>query len=83
MTCPNCKSTKVYRSRTRSIAEKLMKTVLPIHYYRCHHCNWRGSRIQKRKLGIGLIVILGGVFGYLLFELASPILRALLSLVFS
>ena len=83
MTCPSCKSSRVYRSRARSVFEKVMHALLPVHYYRCHVCNWRGLRFRRRTLAISLMVVLGLIFGILLFELAGPVINVMLRLVFS
>lgn len=41
VTCPTCNSTRVKRSRSRSITERIMKA---FHRkpYRCLDCGWRG-----------------------------------------
>ncbi len=83
MNCPECRSTRLYRSKTRSMDEKVLHTVFPIHYYRCHQCNWRSFRFDARKVSISLVVVIGILFGFLFFELASPIVRAILHLVLS
>jgi len=83
MNCPSCKSSRVYRSKARSTMEKSMHAVLPIRYYRCHACNWRGMRFQRRTLNIILVVFLGLISGFLLFELASPVIKLMLHLVLS
>ncbi len=83
MKCPSCGSSRVYKSRTRTRTEKLAHAILPIHYFRCHACNWRRMRFQRRVMNILIVTLLGLVSGYLLFELASPIIRVMLHLVLS
>lgn len=75
MTCPSCNSSRVYRSRARNIFEKAAHALLPLHYYRCHKCNWRGARFQKRTVNLTLVIVLALVVGFLAYELASPLLR--------
>jgi predicted RNA-binding Zn-ribbon protein involved in translation (DUF1610 family) len=44
MTCPSRGSTNVYRSHARGVIERSARAVLPIYYFRCHDCGWRGMR---------------------------------------
>lgn len=32
----------LYRSHSRNLREKLIRTFSPLKMYRCHECNWRG-----------------------------------------
>jgi len=48
MTCPSCTSTNIYRSHARGFLERTARTVLPIHFYRCHDCNHRWARTSIR-----------------------------------
>ena len=49
--CPRCSSQNFYRSRSRSIREKIARAILPFRYYRCHDCGWRGLRssVESRQ----------------------------------
>jgi UDP-GlcNAc:undecaprenyl-phosphate GlcNAc-1-phosphate transferase len=40
--CPSCGSGDVYRSRARTLYEKLRKAHTLKRVFRCHHCGWRG-----------------------------------------
>jgi hypothetical protein len=40
--CPDCGSTRVHRSRSTSVAEKLQKNMTTRRLFRCHDCGWRG-----------------------------------------
>ncbi len=83
MECPACGSTRVYLSKSRGKVEKTLHAILPIHFYRCHACNWRKPRFRKRALNIVIVSVLGLLFGFLLFELASPIVKLMLHLILS
>ncbi len=83
MKCSACGSSRVYRSKTRTAAEKLIHSILPIHYYRCHACNSRTMKFQRRTMNIIIVSLLGLLFGFLVFELASPVIRLILNLVLS
>lgn len=81
MDCPSCNSSRVYKSRSRGTFERALHTLLPLHYYRCHACNWRGLRFQRRALSITLVVVLGLVFAFVLIELSSPLVRFIVNLL--
>jgi hypothetical protein len=49
MHCPKCKGHKVFRSRSRGW-EKINRVLFFRRYYRCHECDWRGSRFKKTKI---------------------------------
>ncbi|MEO8168942.1 MAG: hypothetical protein ABI623_11890 [bacterium] len=83
MKCSSCGSTRVYRSKTRTSTEKFIHSILPIHYYRCHACDSRRMKFQRRTMNIIIMSILGLLFGFLVFELASPVIRLMLHLVLS
>ena len=40
--CPSCDSREVFRSKARTLYEKLRKAHTPRRVFRCHHCGWRG-----------------------------------------
>jgi len=40
--CPSCGSGEVYRSKARTLYEKLRKAHTLKRVFRCHHCGWRG-----------------------------------------
>jgi hypothetical protein len=40
--CPRCRSTRVHRSRARSVTERLLRDWKSERLYRCADCNWRG-----------------------------------------
>jgi UDP-GlcNAc:undecaprenyl-phosphate GlcNAc-1-phosphate transferase len=40
--CPSCGSREVYRSKTRTLYERLRKAHTLKRVFRCHHCSWRG-----------------------------------------
>jgi UDP-GlcNAc:undecaprenyl-phosphate GlcNAc-1-phosphate transferase len=40
--CPSCSSREVFRSKARSLYEKLRKAHTPKRIFRCHDCGWRG-----------------------------------------
>ena len=46
MICPSCQSSNIYRSHAHTPPERVARTILPVHYYRCHDCDWRGARMQ-------------------------------------
>ena len=60
MTCPSCGNSNIYRSHSRHPLEKTLRAVLPVHYYRCHDCDWRGMKtdLKWRKLSKYLISVL-------------------------
>src|ERR1700730_12882749 len=40
--CPSCGSREVYRSKARTLYERLKKAHTLKRVFRCHHCGWRG-----------------------------------------
>jgi hypothetical protein len=44
MTCPSCKSERVYPSRLRNIYERLRHALTGRRPFRCHACGWRRWR---------------------------------------
>ena len=42
ITCPSCGAPDVYRSRARSIPQRVKKSLSQQRLFRCHACNWRG-----------------------------------------
>jgi uncharacterized protein with PIN domain len=44
--CDKCGGV-LYRSRSRSFVEKLIKLTTRYRTYRCHECNWRGWIVSK------------------------------------
>ena len=44
MTCPGCRSPRVYPSRLRNTLERVRNRLTDKQPYRCHACNWRGWR---------------------------------------
>lgn len=46
--CPNCKSSYLYRSRTRGFKEKVQKWT-GRKAYRCPNCKWRGLLGSKYR----------------------------------
>ena len=40
--CPACSGSDVHRSRSRSLAERLKKSLTEERIFRCHRCGWRG-----------------------------------------
>jgi predicted RNA-binding Zn-ribbon protein involved in translation (DUF1610 family) len=41
-TCPDCGSSRVFRSKTRSALERFRRQFTIKRPYRCHACDWRG-----------------------------------------
>jgi predicted RNA-binding Zn-ribbon protein involved in translation (DUF1610 family) len=80
MTCPSCGSTNIYRSHARGVIERSTRAVLPVHYFRCHDCGWRGmrsaikwGRFEKYAASILYVSLIGALvlalMGVLLFLL--------------
>jgi hypothetical protein len=44
MTCPACRSTRVYPSRLRNAVERIRRQITSGQPYRCHDCEWRQWR---------------------------------------
>ena len=42
MTCPRCGAHDVYRSRVRSLPQRVKKSLSHQRLFRCHACDWRG-----------------------------------------
>lgn len=63
--CPQCGS-RIHRSRTRGLSERVVKTLTPFRTYRCHDCGWRGwsgasdslERRRAMQTVIGVLVTL-------------------------
>ena len=51
--CPSCDSREVYRSKARTLYERLRKTHTPKRVFRCHHCGWRGWLLPLEYRGDG------------------------------
>lgn len=41
MTCPQCRSARVYPSRLRNLWERMRQALTGQQLYRCHECGWR------------------------------------------
>jgi FlaA1/EpsC-like NDP-sugar epimerase len=52
-TCPVCHGTDVHRSRTRSLAERLRKSMTHERLFRCHACGWRGWQLPQDVIVTG------------------------------
>jgi nucleoside-diphosphate-sugar epimerase len=46
-TCPACHGSDVHRSRARSFAERLTKSISDERLFRCHGCGWRGWQVPN------------------------------------
>ena len=78
--CPACGSDELYRSRSKTRGERVLRFVLPLHYYRCTACGWRKPmlnresfvdwrrRLFRRVIPILLGILLVGGFLYLAME---------------
>ena len=40
--CPQCRSPRLHRSRSRSLSERVRRNLSARRLYRCDDCNWRG-----------------------------------------
>jgi hypothetical protein len=40
--CPNCHSPALYRSKARTLSERMRRNYSAKRLFRCHDCNWRG-----------------------------------------
>jgi FlaA1/EpsC-like NDP-sugar epimerase len=40
--CPQCRSMRLHRSRSRTLSERLRRSLSTRRLYRCDECNWRG-----------------------------------------
>ena len=80
MICPSCGSANIYRSHARGVVERSARAVLPVRYFRCHDCGWRGlrtairwGRFEKYAASILYVSLLGALvlalIGILLFLL--------------
>lgn len=80
MNCPHCNSQKIFRSHSRSLAEKLARLLLPVYFSRCKDCNWRGMRVRWKKVGYFALAVLS--IGVLYYQrgLALSILRSVLGM---
>jgi predicted RNA-binding Zn-ribbon protein involved in translation (DUF1610 family) len=86
-TCPKCGSDELYRSRTKTRSERLLRWIFPLHYYRCVACGWRKPLVNmaswrdwRRRLAtriapvlLGLLLV--GGFLYLAFEGSREVLK--------
>ncbi len=70
MVCPHCQSDKLDRSRTRSWAERLIRSLTRLRPYRCRACQariWRPEtsrqrpvlRRARRRAVVSLVLALG------------------------
>jgi len=85
--CPACGSDELYRSRTKTRRERMLRFVLPFHYYRCVSCGWRKPlmnleswrdwrrRILMRLIPILVGLLLAGGFLYLAFEGSREVMQ--------
>ena len=86
-TCPACGSDELYRSRTKVRSERMLRLLLPIHYYRCVDCGWRKPLVNleswrewRRRIFLSLIpvllgLLLAGGFLYLAFEGSREVMK--------
>lgn len=49
MRCPKCGGYDVQRSRARTTSEKIARSLLGFHYYRCHSCGHRKSLFRMPR----------------------------------
>ena len=45
-----CGSDQIFASRFRSRREWIVRYFIPIRYYRCRQCNWRGPRVTSESI---------------------------------
>ena len=68
MVCPSCGGINLYRSHARSAREKTVRLLLPVRFFRCHECGWRGARPTIRwrsaehMVASLLLIVFAGVF---------------------
>ena len=57
--CPSCNGRSVFRSRSRTPFEKILRLTRVVAYCRCHSCGWRGRRLAVRKdvIVVALLVL--------------------------
>lgn len=48
--CPACGSDNLVLSRSRSLKEDVLRTLLPVGFFRCRSCDWRGKGIAPLSL---------------------------------
>ncbi len=46
--CPHCGSTQVRRSSPHGLADQLVRSFTPYHFFRCRACGRRGMYLGKR-----------------------------------
>ena len=46
MTCPQCAAESVRLSKAHNALEKVFKFLIPLSYYRCKKCGYRGKRVE-------------------------------------
>lgn len=65
--CPKCGEYNLYRSHSKNVVERSLKSLLPLKIYRCHNCSWRGWLNKKRasKKATLKMLIFYGVVGIL------------------
>jgi len=55
--CPSCKGRNVFRSRSKTRFEKILRLTRVVGYCRCHSCGWRGRRLAVRKDLIVVVLV--------------------------
>jgi hypothetical protein len=65
ISCPNCSSTRLHRSRSRGQYENLLK-YFNQRAYRCKDCGWRGKIKAKNRRERKSSITLGRVIGFLI-----------------
>jgi len=69
--CPQCTSTRVRFSRTRTLFESFLRTGLGFRIYRCQECSWRGMERTVKKInkysGKKSIWIILGIYAMAIF----------------
>jgi len=63
--------------------ERVLRSALPLHYYRCHDCNWRGMRLRRRTIRQTVLIVAGVALVFVVFAIARPIIKLMIYLLFS
>ena len=69
--CPQCTSTRVRFSHTRTLFESFLRTGLGFRFYRCQECSWRGMERPVKKInkysGKKSIWVILGIYALAIF----------------
>jgi predicted RNA-binding Zn-ribbon protein involved in translation (DUF1610 family) len=66
MICPSCGGARIRHSHPKTERDHIVKRLLPVSFYRCHDCGWRGRRMFRSPKRLALYVLSLAGYGAML-----------------